>query len=93
MVLDRGELKDWFHSTEIWVEVTVAGLALYLFVVHTITTSEPPFLNRGLGARFAHLGDGDIIGLNPDSLRLRVLYWRVSKHNSFLSRSAAIITA
>jgi His-Xaa-Ser system radical SAM maturase HxsC len=84
MVLDRGELKDWFHSTEIWVEVTVAGLALYLFVVYTITTSEPPFLNRGLGARFAHLGDGDIIGLNPDSLRLRVLYWRASKHNSFL---------
>ena len=48
MLLDRGELKDWFHSTEIWVEVTVAGLALYLFVVHTITTSEPPFLNRDL---------------------------------------------
>jgi MFS transporter, DHA2 family, multidrug resistance protein len=48
MLLDRGELKDWFHSTEIWVEVTVAGLALYLFVVHTITTSEPPFLNRAL---------------------------------------------
>jgi MFS transporter, DHA2 family, multidrug resistance protein len=48
MLLDRGELKDWFHSTEIWVEVTVAGLAIYLFVVHTITTSEPPFLNRDL---------------------------------------------
>ena len=48
MLLDRGELKDWFHSTEIWVEATVAGLALYLFVVHTITTSERPFLNRDL---------------------------------------------
>src|SRR5260370_482752 len=48
MLLDRGELKDWFHSSEIWVEVTVAGLALYLFVVHTISTSEPPFLNRDL---------------------------------------------
>ena len=42
MLLDRGELKDWFHSTEIWVEATIAGLALYLFVVHTITTSAPP---------------------------------------------------
>src|SRR5208282_5061533 len=39
ILLDRGELKDWFHSTEIWVEATVAGLALYLFVVHTLTTS------------------------------------------------------
>ncbi len=48
MLLNRGELKDWFHSTEIWVEATVAGLALYLFVVHTITTSERPFLNRDL---------------------------------------------
>ena len=48
MLLDRGELKDWFHSTEIWVEATIAGLALYLFVVHTITTSAPPFLNRDL---------------------------------------------
>jgi DHA2 family multidrug resistance protein len=48
MLLDRGELKDWFHSTEIWIEATIAGLALYLFVVHTMTTSERPFLNRDL---------------------------------------------
>ncbi len=48
MLLDRGELKDWFHSTEIWLEATIAGLALYLFIVHTITTSAPPFLNRDL---------------------------------------------
>jgi DHA2 family multidrug resistance protein len=48
VLLDRGELKDWFHSTEIWVEATVAGLALYLFVVHTLTTSGRPFLNRDL---------------------------------------------
>jgi MFS transporter, DHA2 family, multidrug resistance protein len=48
MLLDRGELKDWFHSTEIWIEATIAGLALYLFVVHTVTTKEPPFLNRDL---------------------------------------------
>jgi His-Xaa-Ser system radical SAM maturase HxsC len=37
-----------------------------------------------LGERFDHLGDGDIVGLDPSSLRLRVLYRRVSKHNSFL---------
>ena len=26
LMLDRGQLKDWFHSTEIWIEATVAGL-------------------------------------------------------------------
>src|ERR1700722_11086105 len=30
MLLDRGELKDWFGSTEIWVEAVVAALCLYL---------------------------------------------------------------
>src|SRR5271155_3003108 len=48
LLLDRGELKDWFHSTEISIEAMVAGLALYLFVVHTMTTRERPFLDRDL---------------------------------------------
>ena len=48
MLLDRGELKDWFGSPEIWVEATIAGLALYLFIVHTATTGERSFLNREL---------------------------------------------
>ena len=48
MLLDRGELKDWFGSTEIWVEATIAGLAFYLFVVHTATATERSFLNREL---------------------------------------------
>src|ERR1700761_5856889 len=47
-MLDRGELKDWFHSSEIWIEVTVAGLGFYLFTVHTVTTDERSFLNRDL---------------------------------------------
>jgi DHA2 family multidrug resistance protein len=46
MMLDRGELKDWFGSTEIWVEATVAALCFYLFVVHTATTTASSFLNR-----------------------------------------------
>jgi len=48
LMLDRGELKDWFHSSEIWIEATVAGLGFYLFTVHTITTEERSFLNRDL---------------------------------------------
>jgi MFS transporter, DHA2 family, multidrug resistance protein len=48
MFLDRGELKDWFGSSEIWVEATIAGLAFYLFVVHTATATDRSFLNRDL---------------------------------------------
>jgi DHA2 family multidrug resistance protein len=46
MFLDRGELKDWFGSTEIWIEATIAALAFYLFVIHTATAGESSFLNR-----------------------------------------------
>ena len=48
LMLDRGELKDWFRSSEIWIEATVAGLGFYLFTVHTVTTDERSFLNRDL---------------------------------------------
>jgi MFS transporter, DHA2 family, multidrug resistance protein len=48
MLCDRGELKDWFGSTEIWFEATIAGLSLYLFVVHTATATDRSFLNREL---------------------------------------------
>ncbi|HZK89728.1 MAG TPA: DHA2 family efflux MFS transporter permease subunit [Stellaceae bacterium] len=48
MLLDRGELKDWFGSTEIWVEAVVGALCLYLFIVHTATAGERSFLNRAL---------------------------------------------
>jgi hypothetical protein len=39
-MLDGGELKDWFNSSEIWIEATVSGLGFYLFTVHTVTTDE-----------------------------------------------------
>jgi DHA2 family multidrug resistance protein len=48
MLLDRGELKDWFGSVEIWIEATIAALALYLFIVHTATATDRSFLNREL---------------------------------------------
>jgi His-Xaa-Ser system radical SAM maturase HxsC len=37
-----------------------------------------------LGSHFGYLGDGDIMGLDPGSRRLRVLYRRASIHNAFL---------
>jgi len=48
LMLDRGQLKDWFHSTEIWIEATIAGLCFYQLAVHTMTTGERSFLNREL---------------------------------------------
>jgi MFS transporter, DHA2 family, multidrug resistance protein len=48
MLLDRGQLKDWFGSTEIWIETAICGLAFYLFTVHTATTGERSFVNRDL---------------------------------------------
>jgi len=55
LMLDRGQLKDWFHSTEIWIEAIVAGLCFYLLVVHTVT-AERSFISREL------LGSPNFVG-------------------------------
>ena len=47
LMLDRGQDADWFSSTEIIAEAIVAGLAFYLFLVHTFT-AERPFVNPRL---------------------------------------------
>ncbi|MDE2403723.1 MAG: DHA2 family efflux MFS transporter permease subunit [Sphingomonadales bacterium] len=41
LVLDRGQIKDWFSSTEICVEAVLAATGLYAYVVHAMTTREP----------------------------------------------------
>ncbi|WP_028009061.1 DHA2 family efflux MFS transporter permease subunit [Solimonas flava] len=41
LMLDRGETKDWFESTEILIYAGLTLLALYLFLVHTVTTPHP----------------------------------------------------
>ena len=48
MMLDRGELKDWFNSTEIWVEALISGVFFYLFIVHTATARDRSFINLDL---------------------------------------------
>jgi len=40
LLLDRGTTKDWFSSTEIIVEAVLAGIGLYLFVVHLFTAKN-----------------------------------------------------
>jgi len=47
LVLDRGQLKNWFTSPEIQIEAVIASLAFYLFVVHMFTTPKP-YINRAL---------------------------------------------
>ncbi len=47
LMLDRGEQKDWFGSTEIITETVIAGLGLYLFVVHVLTAKRP-FITPGI---------------------------------------------
>ncbi len=48
LLLDRGQLKDWFNSTEICITAGVAAVSIYLFIVHMLTTKETPFVSVGL---------------------------------------------
>ena len=47
LMLDRGLRLDWFESWEIIIEASVAGLAFYMFLVHSLTAPRP-FLNLRL---------------------------------------------
>ena len=47
LMLDRGERHDWFESPEIIAEAAIAGICLYLFIVHSLT-AERPFLTLRL---------------------------------------------
>ncbi len=47
LMLDRGQRLDWFESAEIAGEALLAALALYIFIVHSLSTSHP-FLNLRL---------------------------------------------
>ncbi|MGY9054261.1 MAG: DHA2 family efflux MFS transporter permease subunit [Alphaproteobacteria bacterium] len=47
LMLDRGERRDWFDSIEIVIEATLAAVAFYMFVAHSLTTAKP-FLNLNL---------------------------------------------
>jgi DHA2 family multidrug resistance protein len=47
VMLDRGQELDWFTSREIIAAAVIAGLGLYLFVVHMVTASKP-FLSPAL---------------------------------------------
>lgn len=51
LLLDRGQIKDWFGSTEIMVYAVLCGLGFYLFVVHTFLAKDsliPPRIFRDM---------------------------------------------
>jgi DHA2 family multidrug resistance protein len=41
LMIDRGQRLDWFESMEIQIEAGVALLALWVFIVHSLTASRP----------------------------------------------------
>jgi DHA2 family multidrug resistance protein len=43
LMLDRGQDQDWFSSTEVWIEMLVAVIALWMFGVHLFTAKNPMF--------------------------------------------------
>lgn len=45
MLLDRGELKDWFGSVEIQLEAVGAFVAAAFFCAHTATSAHDAFIN------------------------------------------------
>ncbi len=46
-MLDRGTTKDWFSSSEIIIEATLAGVGAYLFLVQLFTKNET-FIKRAV---------------------------------------------
>jgi len=41
LMLDRGQMLDWFDSWEICIEATLAAAAAYMFLVHMMTARHP----------------------------------------------------
>jgi DHA2 family multidrug resistance protein len=57
-VLSRGQRLDWLESTEIIIEISVAVLALYVFIAHSATSSRPYLSPRLLTDRNYVIGLG-----------------------------------
>ncbi|NBT40467.1 MAG: DHA2 family efflux MFS transporter permease subunit [Alphaproteobacteria bacterium] len=41
LLFDRGERNSWFDSIETWIEISLGFMGLYIFIVHSLTTSKP----------------------------------------------------
>jgi MFS transporter, DHA2 family, multidrug resistance protein len=73
MMLDRGQVQDWFTSTEVIVEAVLGGLGVYLFIVHMITAKKPfippiLFKDRNFSAGLALMAATGTILVSSSSL-------------------------
>lgn len=71
LMLDRGQMLDWFESWEIRIEATLAATAFYLFLVHTLTT-ERPFVNLAI-FRDRNFAVGSVFGFFLGGLMYSVM--------------------
>jgi DHA2 family multidrug resistance protein len=71
LVLDRGQLQDWFNSTEICIEAGICATALYLFLTHSLT-AERPFINLAI-FRDRNFAIGSVLGFFLGGLMYGVL--------------------
>ncbi len=47
LLMDRGPSQDWFASREIWTEAVIGAIALYVFIIQTMSARQP-FFHRDL---------------------------------------------
>ncbi len=43
LMMDRGDREDWLDSYEIWAYLALIAVALWMFLIHTVTTDNPFF--------------------------------------------------
>jgi DHA2 family multidrug resistance protein len=48
LMLDRGQINDWFGATETWIEAAIVAVSFYLFVVHILTARGPRFISPSI---------------------------------------------
>lgn len=60
LLLDRGPSLDWFDSPEIWIELILSLLGLWVFIIHSMTAKHP-FFDLSL-ARDGNFVTGSVLG-------------------------------
>jgi DHA2 family multidrug resistance protein len=71
LMLDRGQLLDWFQSWEICAEATISATAFYIFLVHSFTAKRS-FINLRL-FRDSNFVFGSVLGFFLGGLMYGVL--------------------
>jgi DHA2 family multidrug resistance protein len=71
MMLDRGQQRDWFSSTEICLELAATLFFGYLFIVQMLT-AERPFINSAIFA------DRNFVSCNIIGLLIGILVYGVA---------------